>query len=42
MIVVSGLVISTSTPFPGLAALLPTIGTALVVVAGLLVPALGI
>ena len=38
MIVVAGLVISTTTPFPGLAALLPTVGTALVVVAGLKTP----
>ena len=38
MIVLAGMVINTSTPFPGVAALLPTIGTALVVVAGLQTP----
>ena len=38
MIVAAGLVINTATPFPGLAALLPTLGAALVVVAGLKAP----
>jgi peptidoglycan/LPS O-acetylase OafA/YrhL len=34
-IVASGVVLSTTTPFPGVAALLPTIGAALVIAAGL-------
>ncbi len=40
-IVASGIVLSTTTPFPGVAALLPTIGAALVIAAGLRGPDAG-
>ncbi len=35
MIVAAGVVIDTSTPFPGIAALLPTLGTALAMLPGM-------
>jgi peptidoglycan/LPS O-acetylase OafA/YrhL len=41
MIAASALVIDTSTPFPGVAALLPTVGTALAMLPGMRGPALG-
>jgi peptidoglycan/LPS O-acetylase OafA/YrhL len=41
LISAAGLVIDTSTPFPGIAALLPTLGTALAVLPGMRDPALG-
>lgn len=41
MIVVSALVIKTSTPFPGFAALLPTVGTALAMIPGMRDPSTG-
>ncbi len=40
-IVASGIVLNTTTPFPGVAALLPTFGAALVIAAGLRGPAAG-
>jgi peptidoglycan/LPS O-acetylase OafA/YrhL len=41
MIAASGLVIETSTPFPGIAALLPTVGAALAMVPGMRGPLVG-
>ena len=41
LIAAAGLVIDTSTPFPGTAALLPTIGAALVIAAGIRSPSTG-
>jgi peptidoglycan/LPS O-acetylase OafA/YrhL len=41
LVAASGLVIETSTPFPGLAALLPTLGTALAMIPGMRAAALG-
>ncbi len=41
MIVAAGAIIDVETPFPGFAALVPTVGTALVIVAGLRQPLVG-